>query len=208
MPKYCCSRRRRHRPFGGLPDRSRGRTHGQRIYVYILISCPSVIVTFASSRPRSNAMNAPSDCVTEVTLHSSLPVDELYQRLHQHLPTSPYTQGAIYSPIRDALQVPYQQGPSAVPNTNSTEPPPTALILLLRGDFKWRFGGELEQSSSPPWSWMSEELCGKPYPYIVRDFNSVYSSMVDTTSTPRCPYTTNHCSKAAPMLVSQTVLVC
>jgi hypothetical protein len=107
-------------------------THEQWIYVYIHISCVSVIVKFASSRPRSNAMNAPNDCVTEVTLHSSLPIDELYQRLHQHLPTSPYTQGAIYSPVRDALQVPYRQEPSAVLNTNSTESPPPAHIAPQR----------------------------------------------------------------------------
>jgi hypothetical protein len=130
-----------------------------------------------------------TDCVTEVTLHPSLPVHELYQRLHQHFPSNPYTQGAIYVPLRDATESPYQQKShlllaikSAVP------PPPPAPILLLKGDFQWRFGGELEQSSSPPWSWMSEDLCGKPYPHIARDFNSL-DSMAGSTSTPSCPYT-------------------
>jgi hypothetical protein len=133
-------------------------------------------------------MSVPSDCVTEVTFHFSLPVDELYQRLHQHLPSSPYTQGAIYVPVRDFPESPCQQGSRAVlPTNTAATPTPPAPILLLRGKFKWRFGGELEQSISPPWSWMSEELCGKPYPYIARDFNSLHS-MVGSTSTPRCPY--------------------
>ena len=128
-----------------------------------------------------------TNCVTEVTLHPSLPVHEIYQRLHQHLPSSPYTQGAIYLPVRDSPEAPNQQESRAVLITKSGLPPPPASILLLRGDFKWRFGGDLEQSTSPPWSWMSEELCGKPYPYIARDFNSLHS-MVGSTSTPRCPY--------------------
>lgn len=127
-------------------------------------------------------MNAHSDCVTEVTLHPSLSVNELYQRLHRHLPSSPYTQGAIYVPVRE-----HESRPVLTTETAVTPTPPTP-ILLLRGDFKWRFGGELEQSTSPPWSWMSEELCGKPYPYIARDFNSL-NSMVGSTSTPCCPYT-------------------
>lgn len=130
-----------------------------------------------------------ADCVTEVTVHPSLPVHELFQRLQQHLPTSPYTQGAIYLPVRDGPESPDQRESRAIFITKSAAPPPPpAPILLLRGDFKWRFGGELEQSSSPPWSWMSEELCGKPYPYIARDFNSL-DSTVSSTSTLCCPYT-------------------
>jgi len=129
-----------------------------------------------------------TDCVTEVTLHPSLPVHELFQRLHHHLPSSPYIQGAIYLPIRDTQESPYPQESRVVLITKSAiPPPPPAPILLLRGNFKWRFGGELEQSTSPPWSWMSEELFGKPYPYIARDFNSLHS-MVGSTSTPCCPY--------------------
>lgn len=130
-----------------------------------------------------------TDCVTEVTLHPSLPVQELYKRLHQHLPSSPYNQGAIYLPVRDATESPYHQDSRAVLITKSAlPPPPPAPILLLRGDFKWRFGGELEQSTSPPWSWMSEELCGNPYPYIARDFNSLHS-IFGSNPAPRCSYT-------------------
>lgn len=129
-----------------------------------------------------------TDCVTEVTLDPSVTVHELYQRLHQHLPASPYTHGAIYLSVRDATQSPYQQESQALLTTTPAVPSPPAPILLLRGNFKWRFGGKLEHSTSPPWSWTSEELCGKPYPYIARDFNSLHS-MVGSTSTPRCPYT-------------------
>lgn len=153
--------------------RSRRGTHTACIYSLVLVwACVVVIVT---TRYPPSPMRS-TDCVTEVTLHPSLPVPELYQRLHQHFPSSPYIQGAIYLPVRDATESPSR----AVLITKSALPPsPPAPILLLRGDFKWRFGGELEQSTSPPWSWMSEELCGKPYPYVARDFNAPLSVYID-----------------------------
>ncbi|GAB7328930.1 hypothetical protein MBLNU13_g00789t1 [Cladosporium sp. NU13] len=86
----------------------------------------------------------------------------------QSLSSTPSTQSRTNPLVRDATESPSR---AVLITKSAVPPPPPAPILLLRGDFKWRFGGELEKSTSPPWSWMSEELCGKPYPYIARDFN-------------------------------------
>lgn len=173
--------------------------HGRgNLYVYLMWAC---VFRHCDTFCRCSVSMQCTDCVTEVTLHPSLPVHELYQRLHQHLPSSPYTQGAIYLPVRDGPESPNQQESRVVLITKAAvPPPPPAPILLLRGDFKWRFGGKLEQSTSPPWSWMSEELCGKPYPYIARDFNGLHPR-VGSTPTPRCPL--HQSLKATSMLVNR-----
>ena len=181
--------------------------YSAKVCIYFVGACVLVIVT-QLSMPRSDAMsisNTSSDCMTEVTLHPSLPPHDIHHRLHRLLPSSPYTHGAIYVPIRDVLESLGQQNSRSTLVLKPAEPPPPAPILLLRGEFKWRLGGEIEQSSSPPWSWMSEELCGKPYPYIARDLNSL-SSTVDSTSTSRCPYT--KIIQSDTHAAYQTVLAC
>ncbi|KAM0721531.1 hypothetical protein Q7P37_002456 [Cladosporium fusiforme] len=109
-------------------------------------------------------------CTTEVLL-PNLPLTDRHARLHRYLPSSPYSHGAIYTPLRDDPESPLSR--RSGPQTTNRLP---SAILLLRGEFKWRFGGRVEQESSPPWTWRSEELCGKPYPYYARDLHCLDSA--------------------------------
>lgn len=148
------------------------------------------------TRPRSlhlflrtfDTMAAPSDCVTEVVLANPVSVVNLHQRLHQHLPSSPYRHGAIYSSIVEARKASHLKGCQRTSTAERNDHTPST-ILLLRGAFKWRFGGEAEHNLSPPWSWTFEELCGKPFPYLARDLNCL-TSVIRSTSTPCRSYTT------------------
>lgn len=131
-------------------------------------------------------------CLTEVLL-PCIPFMERHQRLHLHLPTSPYSYGAIYTPIEDTAESrPRDETNTAVATVSSSVP---SAVLLLKGQFPFRFGGQVERAFSPPLSWTHEELCGKPFPYYARDlrrFSSVArpwlhpqrSSMVISTALP------------------------
>lgn len=115
-------------------------------------------------------------CLTEVLL-PRIPLLERNQRLHRHLPSSPYNRGAIYTPIGDiAEHRPPDETNIAVATKFSSAP---SAILLLKGQFPFRFGGRLERVFSPPLSWTNEELCGKPLPYYARDLR-----YLDSTSRP------------------------
>lgn len=138
-----------------------------------------------------DAMVAASDCVTEVVLANTISVVNLHQRLHRHLPSSPYRHGAIYSSIVEARKASHLEGSQQASTAERDDHTPST-ILLLRGAFKWRFGGEAEHNLSPPWSWTFEELCGKPFSYLARDLNCL-TSMVRSTSMPCCSYTTVAC---------------
>lgn len=100
-------------------------------------------------------------CLTEVLL-PCIPLPERHQRLHRHLPSSPYSYGAIYTPVEDiAEHRPRNEISTAVATKSSSVP---SAILLLKGHFPFRFGGQLERAFSPPLSWTNEELCGNRSP--------------------------------------------
>lgn len=111
-------------------------------------------------------------CLTEVLL-PCIPLPERHQRLHRHLPSSPYSYGAIYTPVEDiAEHRPRNEISTAVATKSSSVP---SAILLLKGHFPFRFGGQLERAFSPPLSWTNEELCGNPFPYYARDLRRLSS---------------------------------
>lgn len=112
-------------------------------------------------------------CLTEVLL-PCIPLMERHQRLHRHLPSSPYSYGAIYTPIEDIAELhPRDETSIAVATKTISDP---SAILLLKGQFPFRFGGRLERVFSPPLSWTNEELCGKPFPYYARDLRYLDSA--------------------------------
>lgn len=115
-------------------------------------------------------MSAGHDCITEVLIATVPPADRL-ARLHRHLPSSPYFYGAVYAPAKLDAESSSRSSATDTHSSNGLMQTSTASspILLLRAEFKWHFGGGLEQVSSPPWSWRSEQLCGSPHPYYARD---------------------------------------
>lgn len=156
---------------------------GARVHHYDTI-LPSLTLTSRAT----TIMSALGDCVTEVALPPTLPLVDVHQRLHRHLPSSPYSHGAVYLPVTEDLEPlsPGESQGSTIAATSNAPPPP---ILVLRGDFKWRFGGEIEHNASPPWSWTAEQLCGAPHPYVARDLNCL--TLTDRPKPPSCcPYTT------------------
>lgn len=128
-------------------------------------------------------MHSRPACLTEVFLPPA-PLLERHQRLHQHLGTSQYTYGAIYAPL-DILPSSAAAGVVGEPDLR------LSILLLLEDDFQWRLGGRSEQAHSPPWSWSSEDLCGRPSPYYARDLLRLSSP---TASSPNL-----HCSYLAAL---------
>lgn len=110
---------------------------------------------------------AGAPCLTEVLL-PALPFVDRHTRLHRYLPPSPYTHGAIYISVDAPVKV---QDPSDRVTDGNHTYTASSNILLLAGEFNFRFGGRQEQHASPPWSWTHEELCGKPHPYYARDLH-------------------------------------
>lgn len=118
-------------------------------------------------------------CLTGVFI-SPASLLERHERLHKHLPSSPYTYGAIYSPI-DSAPSPTQHEVIGEPSLHLSG------LLLLEDDLQWRLGGDSERANSPPWTWASEELCGHPRPYYARDL-SLVSSLTVAGPRPHCWY--------------------
>ncbi|KAM0720999.1 hypothetical protein Q7P37_003284 [Cladosporium fusiforme] len=106
-----------------------------------------------------------SDCVTEVPLPSA---DSL-QRLQRHLPRSSYTYGAVYEAAewRNRCWAHSRAG-QAVPDRFCAT---SKYLLILKAEFKWRFGGRAEKRASPPWLFGSEQLCDTPYRNQARDLH-------------------------------------
>lgn len=136
-------------------------------------------------------MAALGGCVmTEVVLPPTLSLLDIHQRLHKNLPSSPYCQGAIYTPINEASE---ESSCLQGTITTSASGSPPSTILVLKGDFKWRFGGEIEHNVSPPWTWTSEQLCGAPFPYCARDFDCL--ALADRPKPKTCCAYLIHCSR-------------
>lgn len=152
----------------------------------------SIVLSISDVRLRTLAdtMHTRPACLTEV-FQPPAPILERHQRLHRHLPTSSYAYGSIYSPL-DIVPSFAVAGKDGEPDLK------LSVLLLLEDDLQWRFGGQSEHAHSPPWSWTSEELCGRPSPYYARDLNHLSTLKATSPSPHHCSYLTALSTRPPP----------
>lgn len=128
-------------------------------------------------------------CLTEVLL-PPLQLLDRHTRLHINLPSSPYSHGAIYTRINEAVEQEIERSNEvATQSSHASVNPSGSAILLLKGDLQFRLGGLLEQIASPPWSWTYENMCGSPFLYHARDLHCLESTARPALH-PQCSSTT------------------